>query len=102
MQTEDNKLSQGPEKIHSIAEILGILDETHRGKDWILQEIKKSHLKLPIKRATNSFEILKSCPDSFVMHVLRVLKGEDFDDYEDIRTLTKTYHWFFCDIVAGS
>ena len=102
LQADQDKISHGPEKIHSIAEILGILDETHRGKDWILQEIKKSRLKLPVKRTTNSFEILKSCPDSFVAHVLRILKGEDFDDYEDVRTLTKTYHWFFCDIVAGS
>ncbi|MBM2852846.1 MAG: hypothetical protein HW420_1393, partial [Candidatus Nitrosotenuis sp.] len=89
-------------KIHNIAEILGMLDETHRGKDWLLQEIKKHHVKVEIKYAMNSFEILKICPDDFVSLVARALKGEDIEGFEDIKILTKTYHWFFTDIVAGS
>jgi hypothetical protein len=100
LQTGSEK-SGGTEKITSIAEILGLLDETRRGKDWILQEIKKSGTKIPVKHSMNSFEILKQCPDGFVSHALRVLKGDDFA-FEDVKTLTKTYHWFFCDIVAGS
>jgi hypothetical protein len=36
-------------KIYNIAEILGILDETNRGKDWLLEEIKKHHVKIPPK-----------------------------------------------------
>jgi len=90
------------EKIASIAEILGLLDETRRGKDWLLEAIKKHRLKISIKPTINSFEILKSCPQDFVSHLLRVLKGEDIEGFEDVKTLTKTYHWFFTDIVAGS
>lgn len=89
-------------KIQNIAEILGMLDETHRGKDWLLQEIKKHHVKVEIKYAMNSFEILKICPDDFVSQITRALKGEDIEGFEDIKILTKTYHWFFTDIVAGS
>ena len=89
-------------KISEIAEILGLLDETHRGKDWILQQIKKSRVKAPFKHTMNSFQILKSCPGEFVSHVLQVLQGDDFENFGDVKTLTRTYHWFFCDIVAGS
>lgn len=90
------------EKITDIAEILGLLDETHRGKEWLLEAIKKRHLELPLKSASNAYEILKLCPDYFVRQLLSVLKGEDIEGFEDIRSLTKTYHWFFTDIVAGS
>jgi len=90
------------EKIYNVAEILGILDETHRGKDWLLGELKKHHIKIPIKSTMNSFEILKECPKDFVSQIVRALKGEDIAGFEDIKTMTKTYHWFFTDIVAGS
>ncbi len=90
------------EKISKIGEILGLLDETHRGKDWLLEEIKKSRIKGAIKPTMNSYQILRSCPGEFVTKTLRVLKGEDFENFSDVRALTKTYHWFFCDIVAGS
>jgi len=90
------------EKITSIAEVLGLLDETHRTKEWLLEQIKKHHIKITSNSTANSFEVLKSCPDGYVKQVLRVLRGEDIEGFEDIKTLTKTYHWFFTDIVAGS
>lgn len=90
------------EKISNIAEIMGLLDETNRGKDWLLEILKKHHLKSLINSTMNIFEILKACPEDFITHLSRVLKGEDIEGFEDIKTLTKTYHWFFTDIVAGS
>lgn len=90
------------EKIANIAEILGIFEETHRRKDWLLEQIKKHRLKVSVKPTMNSFEILKLCPAVFISHLLRVLKGADIEGFEDVLTLTKTYHWFFTDIVAGS
>lgn len=90
------------EKISNIAEILGLLDETHRGKDWILEQIKKSRIKAPFKHTMNSFQILRSCPVDFVSNMLHILRGDDFENFGDVKTLTRTYHWFFCDIVAGS
>lgn len=47
-------------KISEIAEILGLLDETHRGKDWILDQIKKSRVKVPFKHTMNSSDFSKS------------------------------------------
>jgi len=85
-----------------IAEILGLMEETEKNKEWLFQQIKKNHLKLKIKRTTNSFEILKLCPVEFLSELLKILKAKDFDDIEDLKSLTKTYHWFFTDIVSGS
>jgi len=90
------------EKISKIAEILGLLDETHRGKDWLLQEMKKHRLKTLVKPTMNSFEILKACPEGFVSHIFGVLKGGDYEDFEDVKSFTKMFHWFYTDIVASS
>jgi class 3 adenylate cyclase len=90
------------DKNSKIAEILGLLEESGKGKNWILQEIKRHKLKAPIKTTMNSFEILKYCPDGFVLHLLRVLKNDDFENFPDIKTLTKTYHWFYTDIVGSA
>ena len=97
-----NKRSKELEKLRNIVEILGLLDETRKSKEMIFNEIKKHKLKLPVKRTMNSLEILKICPDGFILHLLRVLKNDDFEDFDEIRTLTKTYHWFYTDIVASS
>jgi hypothetical protein len=90
------------DKIHCIAEILGLLDETNRGKDWLVEQLKKHKIKIPVKITMNSFEILKLCPFEFVDQLRRVLRGDDIEGFEDVKTLTRTYHWFFTDIVAGS
>jgi hypothetical protein len=87
-------------KLSQIAEILGLLDETNRGKQWLLEQLKKH--KITTKTTINSFEILKECPNEFISGMLRSLRGEDIKGFEEIKTLTKTYHWFFTDIVAGS
>ena len=64
--------------------------------------IKKEKVKIPIKLSMNSFQILSACPADFIEKLLRSLKGQDIDDLADISYLTKTYHWFFTDIVAAS
>ncbi len=87
-------------KLHKIGEILGIFEESHREKDWLLEQLKKR--KISVKNMTNSFEILKECPDEFVSNMLDSLSGLDIQGFEDIKTLTKTYHWFFTDIVSAS
>src|SRR3990170_7786277 len=87
-------------KLSQIAEILGLIDETNRGKQWLVDQLKKH--KIVIKNTINNYEILKECPDDFLSQMLRSLKGEDIAGFEDIKTMTKTYHWFFTDIVAGS
>ncbi len=95
-QTQDNLVA----KLDQIAEILGILNETHRGREWLLEQLKKH--KISIKTHGNSYDILKECPEDFTYQMLRSLRGEDIEGFEDIKTLTKTFHWFFIDIVAAS
>jgi len=99
--SSDSKSS--PEKLANIGEILGLLEEMNRGKDWILEQIKKHKLKVATKKNSNSFEILKGCPHGFIGHLLRILKNDEFRDFEvNIKTLTRTYHWFFTDIVGSA
>ena len=90
------------DKNSKIAEILGLLEESGKGKNWILQEIKKHKIKTQIKITLNSFEILKNCPNGFISYLLRILKNDGFENFPDIKTLTKTYHWFFTDIVGSA
>lgn len=89
------------EKLSKIAEILGLLEETNRSKEWILKEARKNKIK--VKSSQNSFEILKSCPTSFINHIFRILKNYEFEDiHVNIKTLTRTFHWFFTDIVGSA
>ena len=85
-----------------IAQILGILSETHRNKDWVLKEIQRHHLKLPKKDSMNSFELLNNCPESFVANLYRALTGETVEGFEDALSVTRTYHWLFTDIVGAT
>ena len=100
--TNSDKPTHDPNSIAKVAEILSLIEEAQKTKDWIFQQIKKKHLKLPVKRSMNSFQILNCCPEDFVSELLDTLKAKDIDDIGDINSFTKTYHWFFTDIVAGS
>ncbi|MBI1828294.1 MAG: hypothetical protein HY222_03845 [Thaumarchaeota archaeon] len=96
--SNDKKL----QKMTNVAEILGSLDESHKDKEWLFQEIKRHKLKLPLKSTMNSFQILQACPEGFISHLLRVLKFDNFDPVVNIPVLVKTFHWFFIDIVGSS
>jgi len=106
MQTDKKKTTtnsnHSPNNIAKIAEILSLLEEAQKTKEWIFQQIKTKHLKLPVKRSMNSFQVLNLCPNDFVDDMLKTLKAKDIEDIGDINSFTKTYHWFFTDIVAGS
>lgn len=88
--------------LSQIAEILALMEEANKNKAWIARMIKKEKIKAPVKLTMNSFQILSACPDSFIEKLLHSLKGQDIDDLADVSYLTKTYHWFFTDIVAAS
>src|SRR5438309_6536749 len=88
-------------RMSKIGEILGLLHETHKGKDWLLQQIKKQKLKISIKRSWNVFEILRVCPDSFLSYLVTILK-DPFDPSVPIPVLTRSYHWFYTDIVGSA
>jgi len=98
LKQESNSLSK-PEKI---AEILGIMAERRRDREWLLKEIKRHHLKISTKTTLNSYEILNYCSLDFITRLHRALKGDDITGFKDAQSLTKTYHWLFTDIVGGS
>ena len=90
------------DRITKEAEILSLMEESHKTKEWLKRQIKKKSIKIPVKLTMGSFQILNSCPDSFIVDLLDTLKGKDLDDLGDINSFTKTFFWFFTDIVAGS
>ena len=94
--------SKDPQRIAKIVEILGILSNRQKGRDWLEKEVKRQHLKISLKDSLNSFEILKTCPDNFISTLYRNLKDEKGEGFEKTQSLTKTYHWLFTDIVGGS
>jgi hypothetical protein len=102
MQRQNSSISKKLDRITKVAEILSLMEESHKTKEWIKKQIKKKSLKISVKLQMNSFQILNSCPDSFISDLLDTLKGKDLDDLGDINTFTKTFFWFFTDIVAGS
>lgn len=86
--------------MENIAEILGILEEKSLSKDWLLGELKRHKIKLYVSPSSNSYQILKNCSPEKIQKILSVLK-EDLA-IKDVKTLTKTLHWFFIDIVSSS
>ena len=93
-------------KSQMIAKVLGILSETHRNKDWVLKEIQRHHLKLPLtgngNLVMNSFELLNLCPDWFVTNLYKALTGQQVEGFEDALSSTRTYHWLFTDIIGAT
>ena len=81
---------------------MSLLIETQKDKDWILKEIKKNRLDISVKRSMTVLEILNTCPRDFILVLLRILKNEDFEPNPKIPLLTKTYHWFYTDIVGSA
>jgi class 3 adenylate cyclase len=100
LRNAQNYQSRGT-KLEKIAEILGLLEEKGKNKDWLLDEIKRYKVALKVSPTTNSFEILRSCPQSFIKTILVLLKNDEFE-IEEVNTLSKTMHWFFTDIVGSS
>lgn len=86
-------------KINAIAEILGLMEENKQTKDWLLDKTKIHHIK--VDPTLTSFKILKKCPIKFLNSLLKSLQSNDYT-YGDIKKFTRTYHWFFTDIVASA
>lgn len=88
------------DKTAQIGEILGLLEETNRGKDWIVYEMEKWGFETPTSSDVGQYDLLNSCSPGFISRLLHSLKGDDITNPEEVSM--KTYFWFFSDIVAGS
>jgi len=92
---------QSQSKLAKVAEILGLIEEQKKSKDWLLDELKRNRVKFKASTTANSYEILKSCP---VKKIDKILTSLNYDDHavSEIKTLTRTLHWFFTDVVGAS
>jgi len=99
---KENTNQNDPNRIAKVAEILGLMEESQKNKEWIFQHLKSKKIKNPAKRAMNSYQILNILSDKALEELHKTLTAKDVDELTDINSLTKTYHWFFTDIVAGS
>ncbi|AJW70685.1 hypothetical protein [Nitrosopumilus adriaticus] len=88
-------------KVKKIAEIQGRMEEYGKTKDWLLEELKKNRITLKTSPTSNSYEILNSMQINTVNYIHKLLKLEEFS-VSEVKTLTKTLHWFFTDIVGSS
>lgn len=88
-------------KIERIAKILGILHEKNLSKDWLLGELRRYNVRSSSFATKNDFEILKTVKPEVVEKIYKILSQNDLI-IKDVKTLTKTLHWFFIDIVASS
>ena len=100
MQSEKTN-SPDPNRIAKVAEILGLMEESQKNKEWIFQHLKSKKIKNPAKRTMNSYQILNILSDKALEELHKTLTARDVDEFADINSLTKTYHWFFTDIVAA-
>jgi len=99
---KENTNQNDPNRIAKVAEILGLMEESQKNKEWIFQHLKQKRIKNPAKRSMNSYQILNILSDKALEELHKTLTAKDVDELTDINSLTKTYHWFFTDIVAGS
>jgi len=88
-------------KIENIARILGILNEKNLSKDWLLGELRRYKVRSEAFTTKNNYEILKTVKSKIIEKIYESLSDEDLV-LKDVKTLTKTLHWFFIDIVASS
>ena len=86
---------------NQIGEILGLLEEKEKNKEWVLDELKRKKIKLKVSPTANSFEILNVSPKKFVSYLYNLLKDDELD-IKEVKTLSKTFHWFFIDIVSSA
>ena len=90
-------------KLANIAQIVEIMEETHKQKDWLADQIKQKRQKIAITPAMTTVGILKMCSIEIISNLLSSLQSKErFDIDITIPPITKEYHWFFTDIVAAS
>ncbi len=99
---DDKRSNDDLVKQANIAKIIGLMEETERTKDWLVDKIKERRILRKIDPTASRYKILKACPNTFVSELLRILEAGGFIEFSRISPATRTYHWFFTDIVAAS
>lgn len=89
-------------EIMEILEILEMMERRDKTKDWILQQLKQKGGGVSLRSTLTTIEILKKCSPGFRSHVHHVLANGKFAHLAGPPPLTRTYHWFYTDIVNSS
>lgn len=91
------------QKLAQIALIVELMEENHKEKDWLIDQIKQKRQRIPIKAGLSTVGTLKMCSPEFISNVLSSLRTSEISDLDNTPPpITVSYHWFFTDIVAGS
>jgi hypothetical protein len=91
------------EKLARIAEVVELMEETKKNRDWLLDQIKQKRQRVSAKPDMTSVGILKMCSMEFLDNIVGYLRSNEFADVEVVvPPITKHYHWFFTDIIAAS
>lgn len=86
-----------------ITELIGLMEETHKNRNWLIDRIRKKRQKVQLKPDMGPVGILKACEEDFIVHLIGVLKNDKLEGFDaPPATLSRTYHWFYTDIVASS
>ena len=85
-----------------ILEILETMQETNKNKDWLVDRIRQKRQRISVTPEINTIGVLKLCSKELLENVLQHLKGSELDVGVSVPPITKSYHWFFTDIVAAS
>jgi hypothetical protein len=86
-----------------ITELIELMEETNKNKNWLIDQIKKKRQKIQFKPDMGAVAILKLCQRDFIAHLIGLLDSQKLEGFDNLPpTLSKTYHWFYTDIVAGS
>jgi len=97
---ESSTKTNNSENLQKITDILGLMEEKDRGKNWLIKEFRQNRKPLKVSPSSTSVEILKSCTQDFILKLYEDLTSHDFS-VPEVKT-SETYHWFFTDIVGSS
>jgi len=86
----------------TILEILQLMEERDKNKEWLVEYLKKNQPEIPVKPNLTVGAILDSSPTEALSELVTILKnglGEVADPSIDP---VRSFHWFFTDIVASA
>jgi hypothetical protein len=85
-----------------IMEIIELMEERQITKEWILQQMKLNKERMPSRMTITNVSMLKNCSLVFLSHIHALLQKGDSTLLVGPPPLTRTYHWFFTDVVAST
>jgi len=89
-------------KYKSIVEIMQLMEENGKGKEWLVDYIKNAGPEVTIQPTLSAAAILDLCPSGLLDKLADLLKGRVDETASEEIGPVKSFHWFFTDIVASA